>query len=120
MRIEVANSEILDKFSILEIKESRGLDVSVEKKKLEDSVCALFESYIIGFYYEILKTINEQLWEIEDAKRDRERRKEFGDEFTDLSRSVYMINDERARIKKMIDLFSESEINEVKSHRSYL
>jgi hypothetical protein len=120
MRIEVASSEILDKYSILEIKESHGLDVSVEKQKLQDSVYELFESHVLGFYYQVLKTINEQLWEIEDAKRDCERRKEFGDVFVDLSRSVYMINDERARIKKMIDLFSKSEINEVKSHGSYL
>ena len=70
--------------------------------------------------YLLLFDINEQLWHIEDGKRDCERRKDFGDKFVELARKVYIKNDERARIKRKINEEYGSSIIEEKSYDKYL
>ena len=66
-----------------------------------------------------LKKINEELWEIEDDIRDKERAKEFDQVFIDLARSVYVTNDRRADAKKELNLYLGSEMVEEKSYQDY-
>ncbi len=68
---------------------------------------------------EELKQINQQLWDIEDKIRDKERNRSFDDEFIQLARSVYIINDERSRIKRKINDVFGSEFVEEKSYPEY-
>ena len=63
--------------------------------------------------------INQQLWDIEDKLRDKERANSFDDEFIQLARSVYITNDERSRIKRKINDMLGSEIVEEKSYAEY-
>lgn len=119
MKIDVSNGELFDKLSILEIKRSRGMDVSLEMEKLLKPVEGLKLQYPgVVHLYDIIKSINVQLWDIENVKRSCEFKQDFGDKFKNYSRLVYLINDERARIKKLIDTITESEISEKKSHSS--
>ena len=71
---------------------------------------------IIKNYIEDLKKVNSQLWDIEDGKRNAEKKQSFGEEFINLARSVYKINDERAEIKLKINQALGSNIKEVKSY----
>ena len=119
MMIEVSNGEVLDKLSIIEIKNDRGLNVDRELKILSDNSKILLEKSVIVRFFRILKAINTELWEIEDMKRDFERTRNFEEEFKEYSRAVYMLNDERAKIKKYIDNLTGSEISEQKSHEAY-
>ena len=66
-----------------------------------------------------LKKVNEKLWHIEDKIRDKERDKAFDEEFIELARSIYIINDERSRIKKNINNTFGSELFEEKSYSDY-
>ena len=66
-----------------------------------------------------LKSINESLWVIEDDIRDEERNKQFGDRFIELARNVYITNDQRADVKKRVNLHLNSEIVEEKSYQEY-
>ena len=66
-----------------------------------------------------LRQINQQLWDIEDKIRDKERNNSFDDEFIQLARSVYITNDERSRIKRKINDMFGSELIEEKSYAKY-
>mgnify|MGYP000044154897 FL=1 len=66
-----------------------------------------------------LKNINLKLWDIEEGKRECERQKDFGDKFIQLARSVYIENDNRAKIKAEINRLTNSTISEVKSYKTY-
>jgi len=121
MYIEVTVSEIFDKLSILEIKKQHGLNVNAEYESLYSKYYEIItNNNVLAYYYSILKVINEQMWLIEDRKRQHELEKKFDETFINLSRSIYMINDERARIKKIIDTISNSKLKEQKLHREYL
>jgi len=121
MKIDVMPSEICDRWSILQIKKNNFLNVDAEMKTLEPQFEMVMEMNTSAkYYYHILEAINEALWDIEDAKRKCEKDKDFGDHFIDLARSVYIINDERARIKRMIDKLVGSDYFEQKSHGDYL
>jgi len=123
MKIEVSNGEILDKLSILEIK----LDNVKEESKLENigkehSALSLATSRIPASpldLYNDLKKVNQELWDIEDTIRIKERNKEFDQEFIALARSVYQTNDKRAEIKKEINLHTGSDFVEEKSYEDY-
>lgn len=119
MRVEVSNGELLDKLSILEIKSEKGLPVEYELEMLRDKASSLLAKGAIVHLLRVLTGINEQLWTIEDTKRKFEQDKNFEGEFVEYARLVYMLNDERAKIKKYIDALSGSVISEVKGHRSY-
>lgn len=119
--IPVGLGELYDKISILEIKSARITDGG--KLQFAQKELALLREIAAQHptdpkLYAELKEVNERLWDIEDAIRVQESKKDFGDEFIRLARSVYVTNDRRAEIKKAINLASGSEIVEVKSYAS--
>lgn len=122
MEIEVSTGELLDKISILMIKSERIKD----SKKLENikKELAHLAPLLIAFadfaeLFNALKIINESIWDIEDKIRKKENEQCFDDEFIQLARSVYMGNDERARLKKLINLQAQSNFIEEKEYTDY-
>ena len=123
---EISVGELLDKISILEIKQKNLKDsekIKIVNKELESLNMTLKKEVTmteeIQSLYQDLKKINSMLWDIEDGKRDCERNKDFGDKFIELARSVYIENDNRAKIKNKINQLSGSNISEVKSYDKY-
>jgi predicted nucleic acid-binding Zn-ribbon protein len=122
----VSVGELIDKIVILEIKAARIsepaklAEVSKELNLLNQIEYGASESrQQIKALKDELRQINEQLWGIEDRIRDCERRREFGPDFVELARAVYMTNDRRAALKHRINEVSCSVIREVKAHPSY-
>ncbi len=124
--IEVSIGELLDKISILEIKQEKIKDP--EKLKFIDKEYSIlkdqFEKNIksddkIKNLYQSLKEINSKLWVIEDDKRQCEKDKDFGEKFIKLSRNVHFLNDDRAKIKLEINNYTRSVIREIKEYTSY-
>ena len=127
MKIEVSNGELLDKISILELKllriedEEKLVNVRNEFETLNPLVVELFENHdsdLQNHYLELAK-INGQLWDIEDWIRDCEREKRFDKEFVELARSVYITNDKRSEVKKLINILTGSGLVEEKSYKDY-
>jgi len=121
--VPVSFGELIDKISILTIKSERINDtaklanVRTELEALQQAWAAHPASRIeIDTLYSELKTVNEALWEIEDAIRVKDKTQAFDAEFIELARSVYRQNDERARIKKQINLALGSGYIEEKSY----
>ena len=124
--VEVSIGELLDKISILEIKQEKIKDpeklrfISNEhlilKKQLDDNVKSDDK---IKDLFQSLKDINAKLWVIEDDKRQCEKVKDFGEKFIKLSRDVHFYNDDRAKIKLEINNYTGSEIKEIKEYTSY-
>jgi len=125
MKVEISNGELLDKFSILEIKmgnisdPSKLTNIENEYRELISDCTDLLRNSTISSLYAELKSINQKLWIVEDDIRECERRKDFGQEFISLAREVYFTNDERARVKKEINLASGSSLVEEKSYQAY-
>ena len=125
MKVEISNGELLDKFSILEIKMGNIADpakltnIENEYKELTSDCTDLLRNSTISSLYAELKSINQKLWVVEDDIRECERSKDFGQEFISLAREVYFTNDERARVKKEINLASGSSLVEEKSYQAY-
>jgi len=123
MKIEVSNGEIIDKLTILEIK----LEKIKEEEKLRNirkehevlSAAALTILKKTDPLYLKLRDINLKLWEIEDLCRAFEMNKDFGPAFIDTVRKVYVYNDERAHIKKRINIQTGSDLVEEKSYKDY-
>ena len=125
MNIEVSHGEIVDKLTILQIKNQNITDpIKLDNIVKEyDYLLSIVENNLgISIespeYLELL-SINQELWVIEDDIRDKERIKEFDDDFIKLARSVYYTNDVRAKIKKEINLKYSSGFIEEKSYQSY-
>lgn len=127
MKIEISNGELLDKISILELKilkiedEEKLINVMTEFDSLNPLVIELFENYdgqLQNHYLELAK-INGELWDIEDWIRDCEREKRFDKEFVELARSVYITNDKRCEVKKLINILTSSGLVEEKSYKKY-
>ena len=125
MNIEVSHGEIVDKLTILQIKKENITDpVKLDNIVKEyDYLLFIVENNLeisteSPEYLELL-SINQELWVIEDDIRDKERIKEFDDDFIKLARSVYYTNDVRAKIKKEINLKYSSGFVEEKSYRQY-
>ena len=124
--VPVSPGELLDKITILRIKSARMTDpaklanVRVELDALErtwrDSGAAVPE---VVADEAALQRVNEALWDIEDRIRDKELAREFDATFIELARAVYVTNDERAAIKKRINLALGSRIVEEKSYQPY-
>ena len=121
--VEIGAGELIDKITILEIKAERIGDpvklanVRHELAVLEEARHAHMKpSAEAARLEEALKTVNGQLWEIEDHIRDCEAAGDFGPRFVDLARSVYKTNDRRAALKKKINLLTGSSMVEEKSH----
>jgi hypothetical protein len=128
MKIEVSNGEILDKFSILEIKlqeikdEAKLANVQKEYDSLKSAVDSIYSStdqVSLKILYTDLLNVNKTLWNVEDHIRECERNESFGSDFIELARSVYYTNDERAEIKKKINIATGSSLVEEKSYEQY-
>ena len=124
--VEVSVGELLDKISILEIKQ--------EKIKNTESLKFIKDEYNIlkaeldknvkndeklKNLFNSLKEINSKLWVIEDDKRMCEKNKDFGEKFIKLSRDIHFLNDNRAKIKLEINNHTGSKIKEIKEYTSY-
>ena len=124
--VEVSIGELLDKISILEIKQEKIKDpeklkfikneYSILKDQLEKNVKSDDK---LNNLYQSLKEINAKLWVIEDNKRKCEKDKDFGEEFIKLSRDVHFLNDDRAKIKLEINNHTGSAIKEIKEYTNY-
>ena len=124
--VEVSVGELLDKISILEIKQDKIKDPeklnfinnehSILKNQLEKNVKS--DDKLEKLFQE-LKDINAKLWVIEDDKRDCEKNKDFGEKFIKLSRDVHFLNDDRAKIKLEMNNHTGSAIKEIKEYTSY-
>ncbi len=124
--VEVSIGELLDKISILEIKNEKikdpkkleyiSYEYSILKKQLDDNV-KIDDN--LNKLFQSLKEINSKLWDIEDRKRQCEKEKDFGEKFIRLSRDVHFLNDDRAKIKLDINSYTGSKIKEVKEYISY-
>ena len=124
--VEVSIGELLDKISILEIKQEKIKDpeklkfisneYSILKEQLENNIKS--DNKLDGLY-KSLKEINSKLWVIEDEKRQCEKDKDFDEKFIKLSRDVHFLNDDRAKIKLEINNHTGSTIKEIKQYTSY-
>ena len=119
----ISLGELIDKITILEIKKENmnGKQLNNVSKELEylKSILQNQNLKVDMDLVENLKKVNSILWEIEDKIRIKEFKKEFDDEFIQLSRSIYKENDIRASIKKEINIKYNSEITEEKSYVDY-
>jgi Family of unknown function (DUF6165) len=124
--VPISPGELLDKISILQIKLARipdagklanvKLELSLLEQTWKDSGCATQE---LAREERALLNVNERLWDIEDRIRDKEARQTFDRDFIELARAVYVCNDERAEIKKRINLQLGSRLIEEKSYKQY-
>lgn len=129
MKIEVANGEIIDKHTILVIKSERIsdagklADIHREMEALADGVKFVYNSVddasTVHDLAEKLKAVNEQLWDVEDQLRILESKQDFGEGFVNKARSVYFLNDERAALKRAVNVLTGSTIVEAKSYVDY-
>ena len=120
---EISAGELVDKITILKIKKEKiaNKEKLVEIKKELDSLTNTFNKSIkkninLETLTKELKNINLKLWNIENKKRELEKKQGFGKEFIELARNVYKSNDERAKIKLKINEALGSNIKEVKSY----
>ena len=126
VKVDVSPGELIDKITILMIKSERiddpgqlanvrfELDVLTSTKEGSITSSAKLKDLTAK-----LKEVNEVLWEIEDDIRNCEATRDFGDKFVELARSVYMRNDERAQLKRKINVLLGSEMLEEKSYKPY-
>ncbi|MDB9792655.1 DUF6165 family protein [Candidatus Pelagibacter sp.] len=124
--VEVSVGELLDKISILEIKQEKIKDpeklkfINEEHSILKDQLNNNVKSdQKLNELFESLKQINAKLWVIEDDKRQCEKEKDFTETFIRLSRDVHFLNDDRAKIKLEINNHTGSKIKEIKEYTSY-
>ncbi|MFT5761427.1 MAG: gamma-glutamylcyclotransferase (GGCT)/AIG2-like uncharacterized protein YtfP [Polaribacter sp.] len=129
MKIEVSNGEIIDKYTILEIKLSKIKDakklvnIQHEYNTLTPDVKSIYgdvkdEKQLEKLQNDLLE-VNKKLWKIEDDIRECERANDFGKTFIDLARAVYYVNDDRSIVKKEINIFTGSDLVEEKSYEEY-
>lgn len=123
MKIEVSNGEIVDKLTIIEIKLGKIKDgEKLKNLRKELKVLEKAAGKIIikdDPLYRELYDINLQLWDIEDRIREFEKAKNFGKEFIETARSVYITNDRRAELKRLINEKTGSDLREEKSYEAY-
>ena len=124
--VEVSVGELLDKISILEIKQTKIKDP--EKLKFINNEHSILKDQLeknvksddnLNNLYRSLKEINAKLWVIEDDKRQCEKDKDFGEKFIKLSRDIHFLNDNRAKIKLEINNHTGSAIKEIKEYTNY-
>ena len=124
--IPISPGELLDKITILRIKAVRitdpakvgnvRLELELLEKTWRDSGCA---DAPLAADERALHDVNDRLWDIEDRIRDKERVQTFDRDFIELARAVYVYNDERAAIKKRVNVALGSRIVEEKSYKTY-
>jgi hypothetical protein len=124
--VEVSVGELLDKISILEIKQEKIKDP--EKLKFIDDEHGILKDQLkqnvksddkLNELFQSLKEINAKLWIIEDDKRLCEKNSDFLEKFIKLSRDVHFLNDDRAKIKLEMNNHTGSKIKEIKEYTSY-
>ncbi|MDG2166041.1 MAG: DUF6165 family protein [Alphaproteobacteria bacterium] len=124
---EISVGELFDKITILNIKtkkisnNDKLKNIHTELKTLNDQSKKITVSDVQVLNDLVLKLqqINEDLWDIENFKRECEAKKDFGENFIKLSRDVHFKNDKRAILKKEINLLSNSQIVEEKEYSKY-
>jgi hypothetical protein len=124
--VEVSVGELLDKISILEIKQEKIKDPeklkfindehSILKDQLDNNVKS---DEKLNTLFKSLKDINAKLWVIEDDKRLCEKNSDFTENFIKLSRDVHFLNDDRAKIKLEMNIHTGSKIKEIKEYTTY-
>ena len=124
--VEVSIGELLDKITILEIKQDKIKDIdklkyisdehAILKNQLDNNV--KYDTRLTDLFNS-LKKINSKLWVIEDDKRQCEKEKDFNEKFIKLSRDIHFLNDDRAKIKLEINNHTGSKIKEIKEYTSY-
>lgn len=132
--VDISPGELLDKMTILFIKEKRIKDPAKLKNIRKETKLLAYKydtlrNRLAGpedeklaelmLLFDQLQEVNEKLWDIEDQIRDLENKKDFGDKFIQTARSVYINNDYRAQIKRSINELLDSEIIEEKSYKDY-
>jgi hypothetical protein len=124
--VPISPGELIDKITILEIKSARMTDAAkLHNVRTELSLlnqtwnASAFGKTDIRAEWDGLREVNGQLWDIEDRIRDKERESRFDDEFIELARAVYVTNDERAAIKRRINVKLGSALVEEKSYKEY-
>jgi len=121
--IPVSLGELLDKITILEIKvlhlKGEGLAHGIQELTLLRQVLGDLAFPVEQESFSDLKSVNQSLWTIEDAIRDKERQGHFDAEFVELARQVYLQNDRRAALKRQINQAYGSELCEEKAYASY-
>jgi len=126
IKIELSVGELLDKITILQIKSER-IDDETKLENINKELNVLQSLWSASPYSENeldeniseLKVVNEALWDIEDKIRDKEGEQVFDQGFIELARSVYVTNDKRAEIKRVINSKTGSELIEEKSYSDY-
>ena len=124
IKIDVSIGELWDKFTILMIKKEKIKDTEKRKYVLKEMEILNDKMKLFLLHreplFDELKKVNEKLWSIEDQLRIKEKNQIFDQEFIDLARAVYFTNDDRAKIKKEINIRYDSEIHEVKDYVDYI
>ena len=124
--VEVSVGELLDKISILEIKQEKIKDP--EKLKFINDEHSILKDQLdknvktdekLNILFQSLKDINAKLWVIEDDKRLCEKNSDFAENFIKLSRDVHFLNDDRAKIKLEMNNHTGSKIKEIKEYTNY-
>ena len=122
--IPVSVGELIDKYTILQIKRNKVSPDKLSKVQYEiESLTSLVGPFIIidsiSKLYEDLIGVNTQLWDVEDELRKMEKDKLFSDRFIELARAVYFLNDKRFEAKNKINTLTNSDIQEVKQYTDY-
>jgi hypothetical protein len=119
--IPVSVGELCDKITILSIKQEKIEDPH-KKFMIEHELNHLHveQKHEIEPQFELLKTINNKLWDLEDRIREKESKSEFDNEFIEIARSIYKTNDERSRIKQEINHITKSELTDIKNYAEYV
>ncbi len=124
--IPIAVGELFDKFSILKLKQVKIQDaaklalVNHEVEQLSLVIAELpVNTTVVDKLLQEMLDVNQLLWDIEDEIRKKEAAKEFGPEFVELARSVYITNDMRFELKNKINRLFKSDIQEVKQYEHY-
>ena len=124
--VPISPGELIDKVTILEIKSERMSDAA-KLQNVRTELALLKQTWEASAYSAVdirqewdgLREVNAQLWDIEDRIRDKERESAFDQEFIELARAVYVTNDERAAIKRRINVMLGSSLVEEKSYKEY-
>ncbi len=126
IEVPIAIGELIDKITVLEIKAARFTDpvktanVRTELAMLcERRDAALASNPALDLLATRLKAVNERIWVLEDEIRECERRQDFGPAFVTLARGIYRTNDERAAVKREINMATGSKLIEEKSYAGY-
>lgn len=121
INIPVSVGEIVDKISILKIK---LIHIKEHYQHIVSEIDLLTSSIqhlnVTGNYLDSLFDVNKQLWDVEDKIREKEKAKQFDQDFISLARKVYTLNDQRFSLKKKINEEYNSEIKEFKSYKDYV